>query len=474
MDPHLEQPHARALRFVTAGCAAGLVAWAIADDPFFGGDPGFGRTQALVAAAGLALGASCLLPFAWNARVLALTLSAAFALALGEVAVRMLVGPRFVPAFEADERLLYRLVPGASAELVHTPANGGHRIRLRVNRAGFRGDELAPRGDAPRVVVYGDSFIQGAFSELPHTFAKRLEQHLADRLAAPVEVVNAGVAGYGPDQILRKLEAELPMLQPDLVIVAIYAGNDFGDLLRNKLYRLDEEGRLQEHAFTVDPLIAHRMRASRRESVLKRMVREATQRLRTVEPWADGPEAGRARMQAALEQNLREYEEYVTHGDPVVRELMSDPYNADVSLLPDSASARYKVALMDRIVEAILERTRTHQVPLLLVLIPHPVDVAGSHDTVEVDPERYPDYEPRAAITALERSARRLGIPFVDLFDPFEAHGAAALYFRSNDDHWNDRGQDVAASIVAETLIERQLLGTRQADERPASLQGTR
>jgi lysophospholipase L1-like esterase len=471
LNPHLEQPRARALRFVTALCAAGLVAWALADDPFFGGDPGFGWAQALVLAAGLALGASSLLPLAWNARVLALAVSGAFALAVGEAAVRMLVGPRFVPAFEADERLLYRLVPGATAESVHTPANGGQRIRLHINRAGFRGDELAPRGDALRVVVYGDSFIQGAFSELPHTFAKRLEQHLADGLAAPVEVVNAGVAGYGPDQVLRKMAHELPILRPDLVIVAVYAGNDFGDLLRNKLYRLDEEGRLQEHAFTLDPLIAHRMRASRRESVLKRMVREVTRRLRTVEPWADGPEARRARMQAALEQNLREYEEYVTNGDPVVRELMSDPYNADVSLLPDGASARYRIALMERIVEAIQEQARAHQLPLLLLLIPHPVDVAGSHDTLAVDPERYPDYEPRAATSALERSARRLGLPFVNLFDPFEAHGAAALYFRSNDDHWNDRGQDVAAAIVAETLIESELLRARQADDRPDSLE---
>jgi len=452
---------------VTVLCALFLVIWALVDDPFFGGDPGFGRPQALVLGAGLVLGAACFLPLAWNARVLALAVSAAFALAGAEGAARLLVGARLVPAFEADERLLYRLVPGATAEFVHLPANGGARIRLQINGDGFRGEELSPHGQGVRVAVYGDSFVQGAFSDLPDTVAERLEHHLAEGIARPVEVINAGVAGYGPDQVLRKLADELPRLQPDLVVVALYAGNDFGDLLRNKFYRLDEAGRLREHAFTLDPLIAHRMHVARRESVLKRLARETYRRLGGGPAWGDDPAARRSRMEAALAQNLREYDEYVVRGDPVVRELMSDPYNADVSLHPDSESARYKVALMERILEKIRDVVRARETPLLLVLIPHPVDVAGRHDSIEVDRERHPEYDPRAPTDALARSASELGVRFVDLFDPFQERGAGQLYFGANDDHWNARGQDLAAGLVARRVLDAGLLASPRAGERP-------
>jgi hypothetical protein len=52
------------------------------------------------------------------------------------------------------------------------------------------------------------------------------------------------VTGYGPDQESLVMEDDLPSLKPDLIIVAIYSGTDFGDLLRNKLYRLDGQSRL--------------------------------------------------------------------------------------------------------------------------------------------------------------------------------------------------------------------------------------
>ena len=51
-----------------------------------------------------------------------------------------------------------------------------------------------------------------------------------------VQVVNAGVAAYGPDQACLALEADLAAgLDPDLVVLCVFAGNDWGDLLRNKL-----------------------------------------------------------------------------------------------------------------------------------------------------------------------------------------------------------------------------------------------
>jgi lysophospholipase L1-like esterase len=447
------------VRIASGSIALLLVAWALADDALIGGGPGFGWSQRAVLAAGLALATCCALPLEWNRRALAAAVSTLLALALAEVGLRLLFTPRYYAPFEPDSRLLYRLVPGAERERRLPAADGGERITYRVNRAGFRGDELEARGRATRVVVYGDSFIQAEFSRLENTFAERLEWRLAERTGKAVEVVNAGVAGYGPDQILRKLERELDLLDPALVIVAIYAGNDFGDLVRNKLYRLDSDGSLRENEAALSPSLAANLGLSGRESIVKRIGREARRALAR----RDGREAlagisAPARMEAWLRQARSEWDEYAAGGDPVVRELLRDPYNADVSLTPHSDSARYKVELMDRLLGRMHDLAVAHEVPLVLVLIPHPIDVCGGHESGEVDRRLYPEYRPTALTDALASIAERRGIPYVDLFGPFEEHGARELYFRSADDHWNDFGQRVGADRVAEFLLSRGLL----------------
>jgi hypothetical protein len=453
------------VRLATALFSLGLVLWAFADDDLIGGGPGFGWSQGALLLAGLVLAAGCAASLEWNARVLAGVVSTALVLLAAELGLRLFLSPRYYPPFQPDARRLYKLVPGSSREYRRAAINGGGRILYRINSAGFRGEELEGKGDGLRIVVYGDSFIQAEYSIDSNTFAERLERHLSERLGRPVEVVNAGVAGYGPDQILRSMEDELAGLEPDLAIAALYAGNDFGDIVRNKLYRLDHEGRLQENEFTLSPGLGRKLEIARRESILKRIAREAMRAVGNSGGGAiaQGPLARRERLDSFLDQNLREYREYVVEGDNVVRELLSDPYNADVSLTPNSDSARYKIDLMDRLLARMKDTTDELGVPLVLVLIPNPIDVCDSHESGEVDAERYPEYERSALTGILQRIASRRRIPHVDLFGPFRERGAASLYFGGADDHWNDRGQDVGAELVARFLVSKRLLDGESA-----------
>lgn len=413
-------------------------------------------TQGALVAGALGLGACCFLRLEWNARGLAGFVSIALSLLVAELGLRVVLGPRYYAPFQLDERLLYTLVPGASRVFQRPAASGGERIHYRVNRDGFRGEELATERAGARVVVYGDSFIQGEYTELPRTFAERLEHHLSGT-GLGSEVVNAGVAGYGPDQVLRKMEAELPALRPDLVLVAIFAGNDFGDLVRNKLYRLGADGSLQENSFAIDPELRERFETARSEPILERILRAALRPLG--QPWTpdEDPSARTRRMEAFLAKSEAEYRAYVLEGDDVVRELLSDPYNADVSLTPASDSARYKIALMDAVVAEMKRLSDRLGITLGLILIPHPIDVA-SHESGEVDRARHPAYEPSAATDALARIAERHAVPYLDLFTPFRERGGRALYFRGADDHWNELGQDVAAAAAAEFVAANRLL----------------
>ncbi len=461
------RPFRRAVRIASSLLALGLAAWAISDDSLIGGGPGFGSTQAAILLVGLLVAASGLLPLVWNARALALVTSVGLALVFAELALRTVLAPRYQSENQIDAEALYRPIPGAVRENRREAINGGERILYRINSQGYRGDEL-DANPTTRVVVYGDSFTHAYYSDLEHTFAVRLEHYLTERLGPGVEVVNAGVAGYGPDQELVKMERELPLLKPDLVLVAIFSGNDFGDLVRNKLFRVDGQGGIRPNAFTIAPELAREMEVQRHESILKRVLRDAAQALAIRVGLRAAPSSDveamtpRDRLEYFRAQHLREYDEFVVRGDDQVQELAWDSYDADVSLTPNSEASRYKIQLMDGVLGRMQAAAAKAGAPLVLIPIPHPLDV-GVHDTGEVDRAKYPDYRPRGLVSILEQIAARRGIPSVDLYGVFEARGSEAVYFRGFDDHWNDVGQDLAAEVVAGFLGSNGLLEGRVA-----------
>jgi hypothetical protein len=449
-----------ALRVVSWGVAALLAYAALTDRAWLGGDPGLGGVEVLALAVAALLAASAFARPSWNGAVLAIVLSTGMTLVLAELVARPLLGPRYLTPFRLDERRLYTPVPNARREY-HRPAiNGGDRIDYSFNADAFRGAPLARPKSALRVAVYGDSFIQAEYSSLENSFAEQLGRDLGAKLGVPIEIVNAGVAGYGPDQSLRRMQEEIGWLEPDLLVASIYGGNDFGDLIRNKLYRLGPDDTLVENAFVLDDELRVRMELARQEPVLRRALREGVRALRALRaprPASD-PRARERKVEDYLRQLQGEYEEFVVQRNDVVHELLSDPYNADVTLLPESDSARYKVRMMAAVMKQMGTLADAHRIPLLFVFIPHAIDATEAHASGAIDVARYPEYRRSRATDELVSIAQRLGRAHVDLFAPFRARGADALYFQDVDDHWNDAGQAYAAEVVADAIVSGGLL----------------
>jgi len=70
------------------------------------------------------------------------------------------------------------------------------------------------------------------------TFTRQLENALKEKGLSDVVVMNAGVQGYGPDQELRRMQRERGEARPDLIVWCLFSGNDYGDLLRNRMARI--------------------------------------------------------------------------------------------------------------------------------------------------------------------------------------------------------------------------------------------
>jgi lysophospholipase L1-like esterase len=102
-----------------------------------------------------------------------------------------------------------------------------------TNAAGRREDTpaAAARPDL-RLVVIGDSHTEGICNN-DESFANRLEARLAAaRPGEVVEVVNAGTMGWSFYNYLGATRKLLDELDPDLVVVAFFSGNDFVEVLK--------------------------------------------------------------------------------------------------------------------------------------------------------------------------------------------------------------------------------------------------
>ena len=90
-----------------------------------------------------------------------------------------------------------------------------------INSRGFIDSEPSPKKSAFRIVALGDSFAFGVVP-YPDNFLTLADESLGD-----VEIINMGIPRIGPGDYRLLVEREALLLDPDLVLVHFYLGNDF-------------------------------------------------------------------------------------------------------------------------------------------------------------------------------------------------------------------------------------------------------
>lgn len=351
---------------------------------------------------------------------------------------------------------MHRHRPGATKVFAARDAQSSAPVRVRINSAGYRGPELDGARSHRRVVVFGDSYVAAVRTREDRTFPARLGAHLSEATGEEFEVINAGVVGYGPDQVLLRMQDELPALEADLVVVALYSNNDYGDLLRNHLFELDEEGALVHVEPRLDPGLVHEFERADEQVIVGKLLEQALSGVGVREVYAASAEVRRTRYhgQAECREEFARYQ--ARRQDPTVTNLLYDHRDSDLACDPEAASSRYKRALMGAVLGELARTARENEVPLVLAILPGPVDVCESHELGRVDGARYPEYRREALTSTLAELARERGVPYVDLFGAFRAHEEPrALFLPRFDDHWNEAGQELAARELAGFILER-------------------
>ncbi len=414
---------------------------------------------------------------AMGKNILFTLLTIGFCLAVVEGAVNAIRLGDDTP-FVLDETLIYHPNPSARFTFVQMPENGGEVIWTEFDERGHRvmdGGNLATADLA--IGVYGDSFIQGSFVQSEETFAYYLHKELEQRAQPSIATFNAGLDGYGPDQTYLRLRQAVSAFRHDMVIFSIFADNDLGDLVRNKILFRQENGGLGFRTIELAPEVIESYRRKRQLSnmfAIERAIRAPDlirkelrvlleRRLNLTIPFVSSVEINSAYktdsatnwIETWLARSQAEFQEYSVGKKAIIHldNIRSDHYDVDVSTAPTSHSARTKIALFDSLVRELRTLFDTSHIFGLLLIIPSPIDVCAGYDW-QIDKRTFPDYDPRLLTTIIAKSAAKHGLPFINLFDVFHVKACNELYYHHGNNHWTPRGQKLAATIVADRLIQ--------------------
>lgn len=168
-------------------------------------------------------------------RFVASTISIVIALVVAEVAVR-LVRPQ-VTAFTGAG--VYAPHPELGHVLRPNLDPASNPARIGTNSVGFRDREypLENARGALRIVGIGDSFTFGA-GPARDNYLDLLEAELSVAGIGPVEVMNAGVAGYNTRQASVHLREYGLQFEPHLVTLGFFVGNDIEENESDPMFRV--------------------------------------------------------------------------------------------------------------------------------------------------------------------------------------------------------------------------------------------
>jgi lysophospholipase L1-like esterase len=315
--------------------------------------------------------------------------------------------------FEYDDVLGWRNRPGARGWF-EIPDSSTY---VRISSEGLRDLLHGRKTGRYRILVLGDSFVWGFGVEDEHRVTNRLQQ----RLGQSVEVINAGVSGWGTDQELLYLRKTGRLFEPDLVVLVL--GLEDLENIHNSV----------EYTY---PKPYFSIRGGALElcnvPVPKRNTAWTTR-------FGVQPQHRRAPTSAVTENPgaLYQAHRFLRHHFYTYR-FVSIRVARIVARRGWMANASAD-SLLKQILVAM--RATCTQIGARLLLVPIPYN----YHMAKTDDDRIKD--------AVLAAARDAGIEYLDLWPLFRSQAAAGrgLYFEI-DPHWNATGHEVAAEALASHL----------------------
>ena len=361
-------------------------------------------------------------------RVLAALVFLAASAVTGELALRRLAPLETavwgeLPALQTDSARAFALIPNRTTRLRYND----YDYTLKTNSLGLTSPEIASARPTPntfRIFVTGDAFSMPEGVNYDRSYPALLSAKLNSCLAPrPVQVIDGGVTGYGPNEERAELQQLAPRYRPDVIVEQFYI-NELSDV-------------------TIAPA------EFRRSIGLDLASRSAVRRLRD-----------RSQIKTRIGRMARAAKETLTgHPGAWRYELAQlDYYRAGDNPLYDARTLRLiagALAGMKHVADSSGAR-------LLVAFVPGAVAVS--------DPARLPHFprgenvrDPHAydlsrPYRALKQIADSLEIKTIDLTSDLRTAGAGPAYYPASW-HWTPSGHEAAAGAIGRTLDTLGFLG---------------
>lgn len=303
---------------------------------------------------------------------------------------------------------------------------------VSFNSAGMRDRERSIQRSPGvyRILLLGDSFVEASQVSFDSSLSARLERVLSKQSGHAVEVISAGVSGWGTDDELRYLTEYGLRYHPDLVLVAMTLHNDVSDNLREEW-----------HAVAGDSLVdrPHQAYSSLDYAIVK--------------------------LKAQLASRFQLYQLWrkVRHGREIRRAGAAlRSHVVDLCTAPTPKQIDQGLLLTSLLLGRMKGVTDSAGMRLAIVMLPLRFQLSDTSYAefireADLPPAALPFGKPQRDMSAI---AERAGIPVIDLLPGFRAWTAAdsAPLYLSWDGHWNSAGHGLAAALLSDQLIAEGLV----------------
>ncbi len=287
---------------------------------------------------------------------------------------------------------------------------------FKLNSKGFKDVEFNIKKDdgTYRIVGLGDSF---AFSVVPYrdAYLTLLEDGL-NQSGKKTELINMGIAGTGPKDYLALLVNEGLQLNPDMVLVSFFIGNDF-------IEEKAEERPLYTYSY-VASLINY---------------------LFLVNKGYEGQ---------TLHANMEYSDTAPTFTDAKFVGIESD--RSEIYHKQSKQAEKDFDAAVNYLMQ-IKQRCDERRMALAVVLIPDEVQVNRALQARVLQVKAFNSSAGEFDFTLpnqrLRTRLQAVGIRFIDLLDDFVAATNEKPLYKPNDTHWNIAGNKLAAEIIQKRLF---------------------
>lgn len=308
---------------------------------------------------------------------------------------------------------------------------------LRFNSLGMRGPEPSA---APRVLMLGDSFLEAKEVAEERSMTGLLRQR-AGVEGRPIDWLNSGVFDWGTAQQLLYFRNEAEALQPRLVLLFVYVGNDIADHFPRSGRELRE---LDRPAATVD-----------------------SGGNLTLLPWSKAPLSTEDRVRRAVGERSMAAQVCFTGvldrlRAPTRSARPVEPRLFELSTHRESAGVQHAWRVMDTMLGTLAAESSARGQRFGVVIIPGRWSVHPEEWTAILADRGQPNddrWTPDRPVRRLAQLAANRGIPALNLLPAMRARAVEGerLYFH-RDIHWNEAGHRVASDEVARFVQSNGLL----------------